>query len=57
MNSGEITQKYVQHLGLVNTINLAGNNRYFVTTPDNKSIWMWDFDIPVAILKLQCHKA
>ncbi|WFD33938.1 hypothetical protein MCUN1_000764 [Malassezia cuniculi] len=47
--SGEITQEYTGHLGAVNTITFVDNNRRFVTTSDDKTLRVWDFDIPVVI--------
>ncbi|KAH8927220.1 WD40 repeat-like protein, partial [Atractiella rhizophila] len=49
INSGEITQEYDQHLGPVNTITFIDENRRFVSTSDDKTIRVWDFDIPVVI--------
>ncbi|KPV74507.1 uncharacterized protein RHOBADRAFT_37541 [Rhodotorula graminis WP1] len=49
MRSGEITQEYNQHLGPVNTITFVDENRRFVTTSDDKTMRVWDFDIPVPI--------
>ena len=49
MNSGDITQEYDQHLGPVNTINFVDDNRRFITTSDDKTIRVWDYDIPVVI--------
>ncbi|KAK4701782.1 pre-mRNA-processing factor 17, partial [Phenoliferia sp. Uapishka_3] len=49
MGSGEITQEYDQHLGPVNTINFVDDNRRFITTSDDKTIRVWDYDIPVVI--------
>ncbi|GAA5831013.1 hypothetical protein JCM3770_003584, partial [Rhodotorula araucariae] len=49
MRSGEITQEYDQHLGPVNTITFVDENRRFVTTSDDKTMRVWDFDIPVPI--------
>ncbi|GAA6036760.1 hypothetical protein JCM8097_003464 [Rhodosporidiobolus ruineniae] len=49
IRSGEITQEYDQHLGPVNTITFVDDNRRFVTTSDDKTMRVWDFDIPVPI--------
>ncbi|KAG0370264.1 pre-mRNA-processing factor 17 [Mortierella sp. AD032] len=47
--SGDVTQEYDQHLGAVNTITFVDDNRRFVTTSDDKSLRVWEFDIPVII--------
>ncbi|GAA6010806.1 hypothetical protein JCM10207_005852 [Rhodosporidiobolus poonsookiae] len=49
MRSNQITQEYDQHLGPVNTITFVDENRRFVTTSDDKTMRVWDFDIPVPI--------
>jgi pre-mRNA-processing factor 17 len=36
-------------LGAVNTITFIDENRRFVSTSDDKTIRVWDFDIPVQI--------
>jgi len=45
--SGEIVQEYDRHLGAVNTITFIDNNRRFVSTSDDKSLRVWEWDIPV----------
>ncbi|XP_055381264.1 pre-mRNA-processing factor 17 [Condylostylus longicornis] len=45
--SGEIVQEYDRHLGAVNTITFVDENRRFVTTSDDKSMRIWEWDIPV----------
>ncbi|CAG9559637.1 unnamed protein product [Danaus chrysippus] len=45
--SGEIVQEYDRHLGAVNTITFVDDNRRFVTTSDDKSLRVWEWDIPV----------
>ncbi|XP_043220455.1 pre-mRNA-processing factor 17-like [Amphibalanus amphitrite] len=45
--SGEITQEYDRHLGSVNTITFIDENRRFVSTSDDKSLRIWEWDIPV----------
>ncbi|XP_044742207.1 pre-mRNA-processing factor 17 isoform X2 [Chrysoperla carnea] len=45
--SGEIIQEYDRHLGAVNTITFVDEHRRFVTTSDDKSLRVWEWDIPV----------
>lgn len=45
--SGDIVQEYDRHLGAVNTITFVDDNRRFVTTSDDKSLRVWEWDIPV----------
>ncbi|KAI5710246.1 hypothetical protein M8J76_010319 [Diaphorina citri] len=45
--SGEIVQEYDRHLGAVNTITFVDENRRFVTSSDDKSLRVWEWDIPV----------
>lgn len=45
--TGEIAQEYDRHLGAVNTITFVDDNRRFVTTSDDKSLRVWEWDIPV----------
>jgi len=47
--SGDITQEYDQHLGAVNSITFVDDNRRFVSTSDDKTMRVWEFDIPVVI--------
>lgn len=47
VNSGEIVQEYDRHLGAVNTITFVDNNTKFVSTSDDKSLRVWEWDIPV----------
>ena len=46
-HSGEVVQEYDRHLGAVNTITFVDDNRRFVTTSDDKSLRVWEWDIPV----------
>lgn len=43
----EIVQEYDRHLGAVNTITFFDRNQRLVTTSDDKSIRIWEWDIPV----------
>ncbi|KAL3313024.1 pre-mRNA-processing factor 17 [Cichlidogyrus casuarinus] len=45
--SGEVVQCYDRHLGAVNTVTFVDNNRRFVSTSDDKSLRVWEWDIPV----------
>ncbi|GIY56052.1 pre-mRNA-processing factor 17 [Caerostris darwini] len=47
INSNEIVQEYDRHLGAVNTITFVDENRRFVSTSDDKSLRVWEWDIPV----------
>lgn len=47
IRSGEVVQEYDRHLGAVNTITFVDQNRRMVTTSDDKSLRVWEWDIPV----------
>ncbi|KJE93650.1 pre-mRNA splicing factor prp17 [Capsaspora owczarzaki ATCC 30864] len=49
VNSGEVVQEYDRHLAAVNSITFIDENRRFVSTSDDKSIRVWDWDTPVDI--------
>ncbi|KAK2716022.1 pre-mRNA-processing factor 17-like [Artemia franciscana] len=49
VRTGEITQEYNRHLGAVNALAFIDENRRFVTTSDDKSLRVWEWDIPVDI--------
>lgn len=42
-------QEYDHHLGPVNTLTFADQNRRFITTSDDKSLRAWEYGIPVPI--------
>ena len=46
-NKFKTKQQYDRHLNPINTITFIDNNRRFVTTSDDKSIRVWEWDIPV----------
>ena len=49
INSGKLVQEYDAHLGGVNSITFADNNRRFITTSDDKKIYIWEWGIPVVM--------
>ncbi|EDQ84982.1 uncharacterized protein MONBRDRAFT_34436 [Monosiga brevicollis MX1] len=48
-NTQEIVQEYDRHLGAVNTVTFVENGKRMVTTSDDKSLRVWEWDIPVDI--------
>eukprot|EP01065_Artemidia_motanka_P015262 TRINITY_DN19135_c0_g1_i1.p1 TRINITY_DN19135_c0_g1~~TRINITY_DN19135_c0_g1_i1.p1 ORF type:complete len:562 (+),score=76.92 TRINITY_DN19135_c0_g1_i1:249-1688(+) len=49
MRSGKIVQSYDQHLGAINTVTFVDNDRRIVTTSDDKTMRVWEMDLPVPI--------
>ena len=49
VRSGNRTQQYDEHLGAVNTVTFIDNNRKFVSTSDDKKIFLWEYGIPVVV--------
>uniref|UniRef100_A0A3Q3G0S7 Pre-mRNA-processing factor 17 n=1 Tax=Labrus bergylta TaxID=56723 RepID=A0A3Q3G0S7_9LABR len=47
IRTSEVVQEYDRHLGAVNTITFVDENRRFVSTSDDKSLRVWEWDIPV----------
>ncbi|XP_060599989.1 pre-mRNA-processing factor 17-like [Ruditapes philippinarum] len=47
IRSGETVQEYDRHLGAVNSITFVDQNRRFVSTSDDKSLRVWEWDVPV----------
>ncbi|OAA60595.1 mRNA splicing factor [Niveomyces insectorum RCEF 264] len=46
---GEPVQDYDHHLAAINTITFVDEARRFMTTSDDKSLRVWDYNIPVPI--------
>merc|ERR1711904_136426 len=49
INTGKLVQEYDRHLDAVNTISFVNQNRWFLTTSDDKSIRVWEYGIPEQI--------
>jgi len=47
VRSGGIVQEYDRHLAAVNTITFVDRNRRFISTSDDKSMRVWEWNIPV----------
>ena len=40
-------QSYEEHLGSINTLTFIDNGKKFISTSDDKKIYLWEFGIPV----------
>merc|ERR1739848_234981 len=49
LSTANIVQEYDRHLDAVNTITFVNQNRWFLTTSDDKSIRVWEYGIPEQI--------
>ena len=49
MRSNQIVQKYDEHLSAVNDVLFIDDHRRFVTTSDDKKMFIWDYGTPVVI--------
>ena len=49
INTGGILQSYDEHLGAINTLTFIDNNRKFVSTSDDKKIFIWEYGLPVVV--------
>lgn len=47
--TNQIVQEYDRHLGAVNTITFVDDDQKFVSTSDDKSLRVWEWDIPVDV--------
>lgn len=49
VRSGDVVMQYEEHNGTVNTLTFLDNNKKFVSTGDDKKIYIWEFGIPVVM--------
>eukprot|EP00656_Telonema_subtile_P002299 TRINITY_DN1100_c0_g1_i3.p1 TRINITY_DN1100_c0_g1~~TRINITY_DN1100_c0_g1_i3.p1 ORF type:complete len:557 (+),score=152.96 TRINITY_DN1100_c0_g1_i3:155-1825(+) len=49
VRSGKMSQRYDAHLGGVNSVTFVDNNRRFVSTSDDKKIYVWEWGLPVVM--------
>lgn len=49
IRQNRIVQYYEEHLGPVNTVTFIDENRRFVSTSDDKKLFVWEYGIPVVV--------
>jgi len=49
IKSNKVTQVYDEHLGPVNSILFIDNNKKFISTADDKKVFVWEYGIPVVV--------
>lgn len=49
VRANEIVQQYNEHLGPVNSVTFIDENRRFVSTSDDKKLFVWEYGIPVVV--------
>lgn len=47
--SSQVVREYAQHSGAVNSINFIDDSRRFVSSSDDKSLRIWEFDTPTVV--------
>lgn len=52
LKSGARTLQYDEHLGAINTVTFVDYNRKFVSTSDDKKVFLWEFGLPIVVKHL-----
>lgn len=49
VKAGTRTLQYDEHLGAINTITFVDNSKKFVSSSDDKKVFLWEFGLPIVV--------
>ena len=49
LRANAVTTEYNEHLGTVNSVTFIDENRRFVSTSDDKKVFVWEYGLPVVV--------